>query len=326
MAWRPPVDLSTWARIDPVVKRWAPALFVPLLRARLRFPRAVIHSENIGVLHGEPLIVATNHNHYFDWVPVRLPLCLQGRHMCSFTKPRAYERRFDAWFLNAVGVVPIVSKGYLLSADLRLQRGRRPDEAEYAALRAIIDGRRSPSQVPDELRGLLSTPRDVLGLRFEPAVEPYADFMRRLFQRMSAEMLSLAGRALEAGNHFHLMPQGCHSARLTAGRSGVVQIAAAVGRPIVPVGISGMRRVFPDPWKLRSVGGTITVRYGEPYRVSLPRDHVPFEWASEQRNAAALQEATSALMERINALLDPDCQWSDDPESDAIQGVDRFMR
>lgn len=326
MTWKPPVDLSTWARIDPVVKRWAPAAFVPLLWARLRFPRTVIASENIGVLEGEPMIVATSHNHYFDWLPVRLPVFYEGRHLCSFTKPRAYERRLDAWFLHTVGVVPMVSKGYLLTADFRVQRGRRPEEAEYTALRAVIDGRGGVGQVPEDLRGLLSTPRDVLGLRFDPAEESYAAFMRRLFQRMSAEMIALASRALDAGNHFHLMPQGRHSARLTPGRTGCVQLAAATGRSIVPVGISGMRRVFPDPWKLRSVGGTITVRYGEPFRVSLPRDHVPFEWASEQRNAAALQDATQDLMERINGLLDPDCQWSEDGVSDAIQGVDRFMR
>ena len=38
-----------------------------------------------------------------------------------------------------------------------------------------------------------------------------------------------------------------------------------------------------------------------------------------------LERETQICMEKINDLLDPDCQWDSNPEGDGFKGNDRFI-
>src|SRR5262249_12400380 len=83
--------------------------------------------------------------------------------------------------------------------------------------------------------------------------------------------------------------------------------ALALGLPIVPIGMSGCPASFfgDSPLTRR---GRIDVRVGEPMPVPrdlVPPDFRPFDPEHEASHHRALQGFTDALMDRIEALVDP---------------------
>ena len=174
------------------------------------------------------------------------------------------------------------------------------------------------------MRRVLNTPRTVLGRPFDPTTETYGEMVNQVFGALARESISLARIALDRGSSLVIAPQGVFTSRLTKGRIGGVQFAAALGLPMIPVGVSGMLEAYPNQG-LRSIGGTVHLRFGAPVDISLPTDHIPFDKACEVRFAAQLESETQRVMEAINGLLEPAYQWDDNPEGDGIQGVARFM-
>ncbi len=325
MSWKPPIALADLPQVNPTVRPWAQAILTPPAWALFRVPRRV-HFELEGLEYArEPALLAMNHTHYIDWLPVRWTLQQQGRSLSSFAKPRPYQGRAMAAFLHATGNIPLSSRGYVISADFRCVLDRSPTEEEYRTLRDLVDGKASPPDAPGpDLERLFQTPRTVLGRAFQPARESYAQMINAVFCDMAHGAIGLAKKALEQGSSLIIAPQGVFTSRLTKGRPGGVQFAHALGLPMVPVGLSGMLEVFPNQG-FRNVGGTLTLRVGPPVDIQLPSDHVAFEYASEDRNRVALESETQRLMEAINGLLTPGYQWDENPDGDGISGVARFM-
>jgi 1-acyl-sn-glycerol-3-phosphate acyltransferase len=117
-----------------------------------------------------------------------------------------------------------------------------------------------------------------------------------------AEAFRLATRILGAGYVLFVFPEGTRSptGELQEARDGTAMLAMRTGARIVPIGVNGSDAVWrkgqklPSPFPRR----TITVRIGESFAIG---DVVPE--GTDRRAAKGI--ATSAIMTRIAALLDP---------------------
>lgn len=280
--------------------------------------------ENLAALPQRPALLATNSTQKYDFLPIRAELSRARVRAVTVTKGKNYHQPVMRFLLERLGVVPLASRGYLLLVDFTQTLGRRPSEDEYRQLRSHVD---QGTALPDALARVLDeTPREVLGHRFEPRVERYRAFIRRLYATVMGETLRLASEAVDAGHHVQMYPEGTVSSRLSEGRIGAVQLAWALGLPIVPVGMSGCRGAFVGQSPLLR-GGQVTVRFGEPYGLPadlLPPDFVPFDPECEARHQATLKDATGALMARLDALLDPDLRRITGA-SDGTRGTRRFL-
>jgi cytidylate kinase len=115
------------------------------------------------------------------------------------------------------------------------------------------------------------------------------------------EAYRLATRILEAGYVLMIFPEGTRSptGTLQEAKDGLATLAMRTGAAIVPIGVNNTDAVWPKgtKWPMPIPRRTVTVRIGEPFRVS---DLVPE--GTERRAAKAM--ATRAIMARIAALLD----------------------
>ncbi|HYO44166.1 MAG TPA: lysophospholipid acyltransferase family protein [Candidatus Limnocylindrales bacterium] len=116
------------------------------------------------------------------------------------------------------------------------------------------------------------------------------------------ESFRLATRILESGYVLFVFPEGTRSptGALQDAKDGTAMLAMRTGARIVPIGINGSDAVWKKGQKLPSPfpRRTISVRIGESFSID---DVVP---AGTDRRAAKTM-ATTALMQRIAALLEP---------------------
>jgi 1-acyl-sn-glycerol-3-phosphate acyltransferase len=112
----------------------------------------------------------------------------------------------------------------------------------------------------------------------------------------SVASLREAARRVAAGTHVIIFPEGTRSptGRLRGFKSGGFHLAIEAGVPIVPVTVSGSRRIAPKR-SLRVESGLVRVRYGRP---------IPTEGMGPG-DLAALKER---VREAIAAGYDPDLQ------------------
>ena len=292
-----------------------------------RLTRTRVDVEGFDRLSRTPVLLASNSSHMYDVFPLRCLLRRSGIPTVSVAKGKYFQQPMMQWALGRVGVVPIVSRGYLLVADFVALHGRRPDEAEYRLLRSLIDSG-APLPSSGQFDALRNTVRDIVGFEFTPATESYREALLRTYECCMLETVRLAKLAVERGHHVHLYPEGTVSSRLGVGRRGAVQLARALGLAIQPVGISGCREAFAEPRSPRLRGGRITIRFGEPWHhatAALPSSFKPFRPQHERDCAPLLDEATSALMQRIDRLLEPAYRHSQQHVHDGSIGVGRFL-
>lgn len=321
-----PMTLQDLRDGRPVARPWAIAGMSVVLGVGLGLPGRSVRFEIDGLaeLPRRPVLLAMNHTHWLDWIALRWA-CFRGRRFQgNWVKPRTYE---EGWtrFLDATGNVPVVSRGYLIAADVRALEDRAPTEDEYRALRDHLD---TGSALPDSplYRRIQSEPRDLLGLRFDPDERPWRATMEVLFEQMMQATLGQTRRLIDQGMDLAIFPQGATNPTLTRGHPGALQTALALDLPIVPVGCSGFLRAFGEGKHLiPRHGGTVRVRFGEPYTPAPIPGHKPFRPSSERAHADALAGGTEDLMERINALLDPEHQWGLDRQDTDVKGVARFV-
>jgi len=320
------VDLEEMARLKPVPRTvlwWASANLVRLMQGV--WGRVRVEMENYPALT-EPVLFAVNHTHYFDFLPSRVAIwAQQGLKTVTFVKYRAFQNRLEGAYMKRLGNIPLGSRGYLLSADFARVHGRKPELAEYRELRAHLDEGERLSDGP--LQALLTQPRDMLGLDFDPEQSSYREMMEGCYSKAMSNTLAHAQTVLDAGLSLHIYPQGLYSTRLSQGRIGAVQIAAKLGIPIVPVGFSGMNKLFAPMGIIPKKKGVLHMRFGDPYRIERQElhDFQAFEPREEQRLRPVLEQETALLMDKINDLLDPECARGEDLVGDGIQGVGRFF-
>lgn len=298
-----------------------------MLDLQERFTGTTIAVEGLERLPRDPVLITTNASHKYDFLPLRCFLRRIGVPTVSVAKGKYFQQRTMAWALGQVGVVPIISRGYVIAADFVAVHGRRPDEREYRVMREHLDvGAPLPAwPVFDVLRG---RPRSIIGFAFSPDVESWRTAVLRTYERCMMETIRLSKLAVAHGYHVHLYPEGTVSSRLGTGRRGAIQLARALGLAVLPVGISGCREVFRGPTSARYRGGRIVIRFGEPWAhadAALPSSYRPFDPGHERDCAPLLDEATTGLMQRIDALLEPAYRQSPSHVHDGTTGVGRFL-
>jgi len=114
------------------------------------------------------------------------------------------------------------------------------------------------------------------------------------------EAFRMATRVLEAGGVLMVFPEGTRSpsGELQAPKDGLAMLALRTGATIVPIGVSNTDRVWPKGRKIPRPGSHATMRVGAPFRIA---DVLP----PEIERKAAKRLATTLIMRRIAALLDP---------------------
>lgn len=290
-------------RVLPTRSTYRPAY--AFYRAWVAATRTRIDVEGWDRLPDRPAILATNSTQKQDFMALRVLAEQRGVPCVTVTKAKNYHQPVMAWLLGRLGVVPIASKGYFLLVDFTQTLGRRPTDPEYRAVRDHVD--RGTDLPPGPLQLLLHRPRQVVGHRFDPAQEAWRTFLRRIYRQSLQETVRLAREAADAGYHIQMYPEGTVSPTLGQGRIGAVQLAVALGLPLLPVGMSGCPDAFWGDSPLVR-GGRIQLRVGELLPVPpdlVPASFVPFDPDAETTHRAALQGLTDTLMDRIDALLDP---------------------
>lgn len=109
-----------------------------------------------------------------------------------------------------------------------------------------------------------------------------------------------AKRVLDEGHVLIVFPEGTRSptGALQAAKEGTTILAVRTGARIVPVGVSGTRRVWPRGQRLpHPTRHRVVLRVGEPFTISAS--------GSGAERRAAQVAATTEIMGRIAALLPP---------------------
>ncbi len=302
-----------------------------------RLPGIDIQLEGLDNIPREPVIYAMNHTDRFNYFPFMYKLWkLKERYISVWVKGKYYENPVVGTFMELTSNLPTVSRGYIISKDFALTIGRRPTEAEYDTLRALVNCAAAPDQDPSAVdtsaipSKLFETKRDILGVDFDPSLQPYPDGINAVFDAMMRQFVKLNERSFELGLDLLVFPQGTRSIRLPKGRIGMMEVAMRYKKTIVPVGCNGCDLVYTGSLPIGKKG-TIVYRIGEPITYDhLAEFHIdepyePFTPQAEYAHRSKFQGAVDVVMERINELLDPQYQFSDDLQSTGVRGTARFI-
>jgi hypothetical protein len=299
-------------------------------------PGVEIRFEGWGHVPKKPVLFAMNHTDRFNYFPFQYKLWrLTDRFTATWVKGKYYEQRAVAAFMEWTNQLPTVSKGYIITKDFVRTVGRRPTEAEYDLLRALVNAA-AHGETCDEVPGgsipseITTVPRDMLGRRFDPDREGYADCVNQLFSQMMRRFVALNEEAVALGLDLLVFPQGTRSKRLLPGHIGAAQIAMHLRLPIVPVGCNGTDELYPSsvPFARR---GKVTYRFGAPIRYEdYPELHVrggfePFSAKAEAEHHARFQALTDRITAGIDPLLDPEYRLCEDRKSGGSRGTSRFV-
>jgi 1-acyl-sn-glycerol-3-phosphate acyltransferase len=302
-------------------------------------PRVRIDMEGADRIPDEPVIFAMNHTDRYNYWPFMLRMWLDhSRFMAAWVKGKYYQNWWLGKFMEWTNNIPTVSRGYLIARDFKNVTGRSPSDDEYRLLRQLVDevttgnsdGRAGPEVRAGVPREVLERPRNLLGVSFEPSDQTWAQAVGTLFLKMTDRFVTLNGEAFQKGLDLLVFPQGTRSRRLSRGRIGIAQVALHFGRTIVPVGCNGSDEVYPgsSPW---AKPGHITYRIGEPVTTEDMRpfqtdeSFLPFTPEAERAYRKEFQGLVDLVMERINGLLEPRYQFSDDYDPDGVEGSARFI-
>ena len=282
--------------------------------------------EGLENLPDHPCIVATNHTHNYDFLPLRYLFYKHRKVLLStWIKARAWQNPMMINYLSYTGNVPLASRGYVISGDFKQVFGRKPSDEEYRVLRDHLD-EGSPLPEGEVFNQLQNQTRPILGEVYSPSQSNYREAIESCFRQFMESSLIVAERAVQSGLYQHINPQGTRSSRLTDGRPGVIHAAARLQLPILPVSILGMREALPNEG-LKSTGGTVMVRCGEPYLPNfsgLSETYKPF-FVGQEQDQVIIQNTLDELMLRINDLCDEQYCMQDGYVSDGKQGVARFL-
>lgn len=296
--------------------------------------RVRIELEGIEKVPDEPVIFAMNHTDRYNYWPFQYAWWRRrGRFTATWVKGKYYENAFVGMFMEMTNNIPTVSRGYLITKDFIATMGRRPSDAEYEALRKVVDAAALGEEIEPAAvvpREILSKRREMLGRPFDPARERYAQAVEELFRRMMRRFVQLNEEAARLGLDLLIFPQGTRSVRLSRGHIGLAQIAMHLDRPVVPVGCSGSDRVYPGGSPIAK-RGRIVYRFGDAIRKSDAADWVergtfePFTAEAERAHRAHFQRYVDDVMQRIDGLVDPEYRFSEDANSRGVAGSHRFV-
>jgi len=276
----------------------------------------------------DPVIFAMNHTDFYTFFPFMYHyIRFADRYTSAWVKGKNYDSRAMATFMEVTNNIPVPSRGYLLARDFLNTMERKPTEEEYRALRDHCERGGPTDGIPAELLGRA---RDLFGHAFDPSKESYQDALDAVFRTMMRIFVELNGQAFETGLDLLVFPQGGRSVRLSRGHVGMSQIALHYRRTIVPVGANNVDLVYPGKSVLAKPA-EVVYRFGDPISYEemapfhVPEGFEPFSPEAEQRHREQFQGLVDMVMDRIEPLLDPRHRYTDDRESDGLEGSERFV-
>jgi 1-acyl-sn-glycerol-3-phosphate acyltransferase len=300
-------------------------------------PGVDIELDGLEKIPDEPVIYAMNHTDRFNYFPFMYKMWkLKDRYITVWVKGKYYENPLVGTFMELTSNLPTVSRGYIITKDFMLTMDRRPTSAEYDTLRTLVNKDATPSEHPGTVDvsaipgKLFETERNILGVDFDPDECSYAIGINRVFTAMMAEFLRLNERSFELGLDLLIFPQGTRSIRLPRGHIGMMEIALRYQTTIVPIGCNGCDLVYTGSLPIAKAG-KIVYRIGDPIPYAalsdfhIQEDYAPFSAEAEHRHRDKFQGAVDLVMNRINDLLDPKYQFSDDLQSTGVRGTSRFL-
>lgn len=280
----------------------------------------------------EPVIFAMNHTDRYNYWPFQLDWWRRhGRYTATWVKGKYYESAAVGAFMEMTNNIPTVSRGYLITKDFLQVMGRRPTDAEYEAMRAWVNAAargeaHEPGDLPAPMR---KGPRDILGRRWWPQRESWAEAIDHLFRAMMRRFVELNDEAAELGLDLLIFPQGTRSKRLSRGRVGLSQIAMHLERAVVPVGCNGSDRIYPGSSPFAK-GGRVVYRFGEPIAPGTGAwtgrgTFEPFTAEAERAHRDTFQAYVDEVMARIDGLLDEEYRFGDSLDAQGVAGSNRFV-
>ena len=324
-----------WGQVALAAGILMPNYHLPWTRTKIKLEGA----DNIP--RDYPVIFAMNHTDRFNYWPFQYRLWRDWKMFTStWVKGKYYNKPAVRTFMIKTNNLAVPSRGYLITADAASLLGHPPAEHTYRLIREAIDrGSRDTRALREkaaekgvlrEIVTLLDTPRDMLGMAFEPHRQNYLEAMQELFSRMMEKFVELNEQAFELGLNLLVFPEGTRSVRLQEGKPGLAQMALRMNATIVPVGCNGSDRAYPgdNPF---SKGGDLLYRVGEPMTpegdlapFQIDEKFTPFTLEAEQNYGDIFEPMTELIMDRINELLDPRHQRADGVEG-PVKGADRFL-
>lgn len=290
--------------------------------------------EHLERLPAHPVVYAMNHTDRYNYFPFQYRLWRKlDRYTATWVKGKYYESRFVGTFMELTNNIPTVSRGYLVTRDFLAVTGRLPTDAQYAALRAMVNAAARGDRLEptaDVPAAVFERPRDMMGRPFEPARQSYAECVDAVFRQMMRRFTELNAEAFDKGLDVIVFPQGTRSKRLSQGHPGLAQIALKYRRTIVPIGCNGSDRIYPSSNPFAR-GGRVVYRFGEPigYEDMAPwhvdEDYEPFTPEAELRHGDRFQGLVDHVMDHIEGLVDEEYRYSADHGSGGVQGSSRFV-
>lgn len=288
-----------------------------------------------------PVIFAMNHTDRYNYWPFQYRIWRQlGLYTTAWVKGKYYNQAALRTFMIKMNNLAVPSRGYLITADAAQVLEAPPKEKTYRLIRSAIDAQSTDIRalreeaaeagVLAEMSALVDTPRDMLGLDFQPQRQNYLEAQRDLFEQMMEKFVGLNEQALELGLNIIVFPEGTRSVRLQEGKPGLAQMALRMKATVVPVGSNGSDKAYPGNSPL-SKGGHLIYRIGEPLtpegaleEFQINEHFTPFTHEAEAKFSAKFQGMTDLVMSRIEALLDPRHRPLEG-EAGGTTGSDRFL-
>ncbi len=287
------------------------------------------------------VILALNHTDRYNYWPLQYTLWRRAQMFtATWVKGKYYNSPMVAKFITSTNNIPTPSRGYLITSDVLKTLGEPPGNELYRLLRDAIDQqqgnldalveRAEGAGLARDFEKIISTPRDILGRRFDPSRETYTEAMSDLFRLMMDEFIRLNQQAFDLGHKIIVFPEGTRSLRLTKGRPGLAQMALRMNATVVPVGCNGSDDLYPGNSPV-SQGGHVVYRIGEPLTpeedlapFQIEEDYTPFTPDAEARFGETFEAMTELLMSRIAELLD-ERYLPSAGETTEVTGAERFM-
>ena len=312
-------------------------------RANYRFPltRTRITVEGLDKIpRNGRIYIAMNHPDRYNYWPFQVQLWKQREQFtATWVKGKYFNNSVLEFFMVATANIPAPSKGYILTVDCVDVLGRPPSTELYRVLRRALDTDAEFEEIREWAReadvladfmALQKTPRDMLGLRYDPGhLEDFVQAQRRLFSEMMARFVALNHQAFDRNLLIMVMPEGTRSIRLGTGRPGLAQMALRTKATIIPVGCNYSDLAYPGNSPF-SRGGDIVYRVGDPLtpeaelaQFQIDEPYRPFTTEAD-RFAEQFAGVTDLMMERLTGLLDDRHLPSDDSRP-LREGVRRFV-
>ena len=152
---------------------------------------------------------------------------------------------------------------------------------------------------------------------FVPPLTPLLRWYGAIPVRAGGSDASAYRRGLEvlrAGGVLGVFPEGTRSpdGRLGQARQGVALLADRSGAPVLPVGISGLAAFLPRGARRPRFRTPVVVRIGRPE---------PLRLDPSLDRRVALERATEVLVDRLEALLEPDHHRQPGPSTAGATGA-----